>query len=357
MTTSSQKYPNISARQLHDFATSLLHKGGFARDHAEETAALLVWANTRGVHTHGVMRIPRYLEMVREGSVRADARVEVVRRNGAVCLLDANRAPGAVAMNRAVQTAAELSDQFGIGWCSIRRTSHTGAVGYFALQLTQMGKVGLIMTASRPLMGYHGAKGEVLSTNPLAIGVPLSGGQPPMLLDMSTAAVPLGRIMAAREANQPIPRGWGLDAEGAETTDPHQVTTLVPMAGPKGTGLSLMIEILCSLLAGNPNIAPALTGGKPGGFNGAVLAISPEAFGERDTFLTQVQALANAIHDLPPAPGFDRVLLPGERGFMAQQASEQAGVTVPAATVARLLKLAGELNVDPPASWATPSGC
>ena len=84
MTTSSQKYPNISARQLHDFATSLLHKGGFARDHAEETAALLVWANTRGVHTHGVMRIPRYLEMVREGSVRADAIMEAPAR-GKLC--------------------------------------------------------------------------------------------------------------------------------------------------------------------------------------------------------------------------------------------------------------------------------
>lgn len=353
MNTQTSESPPISIHHLRDFAASLLQRGGFTRSQAEETADMLVWANARGVHTHGVMRIPSYFETIRSGEVHPDAQMRVLRREGAVCVLEADRAPGATAMLEGVRVAARLADEQGIGWCAVRQTAHAGAVGYFVERLTRMGKAGIAMTASRPLMAYYGARGKAVSTNPIAIGVPRPDGLPPIILDMSTAAVPMGKIFAAREAGEPIPVGWGVDANGADTTDPHGVVAVLPMAGPKGSGLALMIEILCAVLVGNPNIAPILGGGKFNGFNGMMLAINPDAFGDGAGFLAHVEALAKAIHGLDPAPGVESVLLPGERGHQAQRKSETEGVRVPAATVARLLQLAAERAVPVPVEWAS----
>lgn len=341
----------IHAAALQDFSTRLLSAAGFSPADAGEMAALLVWANLRGVDSHGVLRIPRYIEMLQTGEVRTNSAITEVHRFGAVCVLDAGGAPGATAMNRAVAEAATLAASFGLGWCSIRKTSHAGAIGYFAEKLAQRGLLAIVMTASKPLMSYYGAKGEALSTNPLAIGVPGEAAGTPIILDMSTAAVALGKIMAAKDAGREIPVGWGVDEDGADTTDPHKVAAVLPMAGAKGSGLSLMIEILCSLLAGNPNIAPALTGSQAGGFNGLVLAIDPAAFGNPAGFRDQLFALTEAIHGLPPAPGFDRVLLPGERGFETERARERDGIKIAPGTVKRLTEAADKLGVAIPTAW------
>jgi ureidoglycolate dehydrogenase (NAD+) len=344
--------PTIVAEDLRRFAKDLLHKGGFAEADAAQMADLLIWANLRGVDSHGVLRIPRYLEMLSLGMVNANHSIKTAHQFGAICVLDADKAPGAVAMNRAVLEASTIAGKFGMGWCSIRNTSHAGAIGYFVDQLANMGMIGIAITASKPLMTYYGAKGEALSSNPLAIGVPRADGGAPIILDMSTAAVALGKIMAAKDANKSIPIGWGVDAEGGDTTDPHEVTAVLPMAGAKGSGLSLMTEVLCSILAGNPSIAPALTGGKGGGFNGMVLAIDPRAFEDQTAILNDVRSLADAIHQLAPASGFDRVRLPGERGFETARNRKAHGVPVAAGTLKRLLESAASLGVTAPEALA-----
>ena len=342
----------IRSEDLRDFSSRLLEAAGFGKGTADEMADLLVWANLRGVDSHGVLRIPRYVEMLDLGLLNADFDIVEAHRSGAVCVLDADRAPGATAMNRAVRTASALAEASGLGWCGVRNTSHAGAIGYFVQKLTHEGKVGIAMTASKPLMSYHGAKGEALSSNPLAIGIPQPGGRPAIILDMSTASVALGKVMAARDANRSIPPGWAVDADGADTTDPHKVAALLPMAGAKGSGLSLMIEILCSLLVANPSIAPVLSGGKSGGFNGMVLAVDPGAFGDRALFLQHVAELADAIHRLEPAVAAERVLLPGERGRMTEERRREQGIPLAEGTLAKLAALAGKLDVTLPDGWA-----
>lgn len=342
---------NISADDLRDFVQSLLQAGGFGVGDAAEMADLLVWANLRGIDSHGVLRVPRYIEMLGLGLLDAAAQVTEVSRKGAVCVLDAGKAPGATAMNLAVKEAAALANAHGLGWCGVRNTSHAGAIGYFVRQLAEQGLVGIAMTASKPLMSYYGGKGEALSSNPLAIAAPNAVGAP-VILDMSTAAVALGKIMAAKDSGRPIPKGWAVDANGADTEDPHKADVLLPMAGAKGSGLSLMIEVLCSLLVGNPNIAPALAGEKGGGFNGMVLAVDPNAFGTGNVFATLVGQLAKGIHGLDPAPGFNAVLLPGERGDQCEAERSRNGIPLAKGTTKRLLELAGELGVKAPEALA-----
>lgn len=341
--------PVVQKSELTDFATKLLRASGFTSDEAAQTADLLVWANLRGADSHGVLRIPRYIEMIETGVIRAGERPKVIREFGATCVLDFGKAPGAVAMTHAARKAGDLADKFGIGWCSARAISHAGAIGYFTTQLAARGLVGVAMTASKPLMSYFGAKGEALSTNPLSIAAPRSGGADPILLDMSTAAVALGKIMAARDSGKPIPRGWAIDANGAETEDPNAVAAILPMAGPKGAGLSLMIEILASVLVGNAIIAPVLRGEKKGGFNGQVLAINPAAFGDVPSFFAAMENLAGALHALDPVSSADPVKLPGERGFRTERERTAKGIPLAVGTARNLTKAAERFGLAAPA--------
>lgn len=290
------------------FATALLQAGGFAPSYAAQTADQLIWANLKGADSHGVLRIPRYNEMVGLGILKGDARPSIHHEFGAVAVYDGDLVPGASGLLTACEKAADLAAKFGIGICSIMRTNHAGAVGYFAEHLARKGFCSIVMTASKPLMVYHGAKGEGVSTNPIAIGVPAPDG--PVVLDMSTASVALGKIMAAKDAGQSIPIGWGVDADGVATEDPAKVKAVLPMAGPKGSGLSLMIEMLVSVLGGNPLISPALTNKKDNGFNGSVIAFLPEAFGPSLDFATEVAALQHAIHALPPLKALKKCCFP-----------------------------------------------
>jgi len=343
--TASATVP-IGPDVLQRFAAALLAAGGFTADQAEQTAAMLVWANLRGADSHGVLRIPRYVEMVELGLINPAAEPRRVSGKGAVAVIDAERAPGAVGMNLAARTAAELADAHGIGWCAVRSISHAGAIGYYAHQIAQAGRIAIAMTASKPLMIYHGSSAEGVSTNPIAIAAPTGDPNRPLLLDMSTASVALGKIMAARDAGQPIPTGWAVDENGRDTTDPSKVTAVLPMAGPKGSGLSLMIEVLASVLVANPLIAVALTGGGDPGGNGLVAALDPAAFG--DTFTFDVDRLRAAIKGLPPAAGLKTVHLPGERGFEEMERRSRAGIPLVRGTMSRLLALASKLNVAIP---------
>lgn len=341
--------PVIEPAELKSFAIGLLQAGGFTRDDATQTADLLVWANVRGVDSHGVLRIPRYIEMVQQGVVVSGGTVKTVRENGAIVVLDGGKCPGAVGMNAAVERAALLATKHGIGWCSARAISHAGAVGYFSSTLARRGFVGIVMTASKPLMGYFGSKGEGISTNPLSIAVPV-GGAEPILLDMSTAAVALGKIMEAKDAGKEIPLGWAVDAAGVGTTDPHKVAALLPMARAKGSGLSLMIEALVSVLAGNAVIAPVLLGRKKGGFNGVAIALDPQAFGDRLAFESAMSELADAIHALPPAEGVETVLLPGEGSASVGRKRVSDGIPLADGTVEGLVEIARRLDVPVPPS-------
>lgn len=338
---------------LRDYAQRILAAGGFRPEDARKSADLLVWANLRGVDSHGVLRIPRYVEMIGLGIINPAASPRVVSEHGSVALVDADLAPGATGMELVTRKAVEIAGRMGAGFCVGRNITHAGAVGYFAQDVAVAGLIGIVMTASKPLMAYPGARGEVVSTNPLAIAAPSAEPHEPIALDMSTAAVALGKIMAARDAGQPIPEGWGVDGEGQPTTDPAAVKALMPMAGAKGAGLSLMIEVLCSLLAGNPIIAPSLCGTDASGLNGLVIAIDPGAFGDRERFLSNVRAVTSAIHALPAAPRIEAVLLPGERGRRKEAKRRAAGISLPHGTATKLADIAARLGVEVPTALGT----
>lgn len=342
----------LAAPALQALARGIFTAAGVGADDAALWAETLVWANLRGVDSHGVLRIPRYLELIAQGGIRPRPAMRLLKAAGAIALLDADRAPGPVAMARAMEEAIAAARRVHVGWCVARDITHAGAVGHFALRAAAAGMAGLVMTASIPLMAWPGSRRAVVSTNPIAIAIP-AGAHPPLLLDMATAKVALGKIMSAKQTGAPIPPDWGIDAEGAPTTDAAAVATLLPMAGPKGAGLSLMIECLASLAAGNPVIAPALAGAPGIAMNGVAIALDLAAFGDPTGFAASVDELAAAVAAQPKAAGTDALLLPGERGDAELARRSGAGIPLPAGVWKQLTEAAARLGVSLPAPLET----
>lgn len=340
----------IGKDALHAYARAILIADGVPPDIAESWVRVLLWANLRGVDSHGVSRIPRYLDLLGKGAVNRTPDMRVECRSGAIAVLEADRAPGPVAMELAMREAIGRAREVHIGWCAARNITHAGAVGYYALQAAAQGMAGIVMTASVPLMAYHGARVASLSTNPIAIAVPASK-RAPYLLDMSTSNVSMGKLLNARDRGATIPAGWGIDAQGRDTTDPKAVATLLPVGGAKGSGLSFMIECLASLALSNPLIAPALAAGampESPTLNGIAVAVDLNAFGPLDGFTRDADALGDAIAALPPADGVARLFLPGERGDTVLAQRERDGIPIPRATWALIVKAGDARGVSRP---------
>lgn len=339
---------SVSKADLEQAVETLLRAAGYQPSHARQTAELLVWADMRGTRSHGVMRVPRYVEMIGQGMIRPDAEPAFQQHSASTGMVDAGLAPAAPGLNLAVDNLVRMAGASDIALCSVRQSSHSGAIGYFAQKIAAAGLIGIVMSASKPLMAYTGTRGAAVSTNPLAIAAPMRGGEV-IALDMSTAAVALGKVMAARNAQEAIPEGWGLDGAGKATTDPSAVETLLPMAGPKGAGLSLMIEVLTSLLVGNPLIGPALGGEEAEGFNATLIALRPALFVDQNAFEAQLEALATALRAAPRADGVDRIYLPGERGTLRARQAESEGIELIPATRKALADAARSLGCALPA--------
>jgi ureidoglycolate dehydrogenase (NAD+) len=345
----SDQAVRIGKDELTRYASDILAAAGVSREMADEWARVLIWAHLRGVDSHGIIRIPRYLELLARKAINAQPNIQVEKRSGAIVVIEADRAPGPVAMTRAMDEAIARAREVHIGWCAARNITHAGAIGYFALRAAEAGMAGIVMSASGPMMAYHGARVAGVSTNPLAIAVPAKKRRP-YLLDMSTATVANGKILAAKDKGVSVPSGWGIDAEGRDTTDPNEIATLLPLGGPKGSSLSFMIEALCSLALGNPRVAPALEGesGDSPFLNGVALAIDLAAFGDLDAFTREADRLGDAIKELPRAAGVDEIYLPGERGDSVRAEREASGIPIPRGTWSRVAAAAEKVGVKAP---------
>jgi ureidoglycolate dehydrogenase (NAD+) len=338
----------IGRADLEAYVAAIFVAAGVAAAMAADWARAVVWANLRGVDSHGVLRVPRYVDLLRRGHINPDPDMQIERRAGAIVVMEADRAPGAIAMARAMTEAIERARAVHVGWCAARNITHAGAIGHFALQAAEAGFAGIAMCASTPLMAYHGARVAGVSTNPIAIAVPGRNARP-FVLDMSTSTAAFGKVMTAKDAGANIPLGWAIDAVGRDTTDPNRVATLLPLGGPKGSGLSLMIECLASLAIGNPLVAAALTAGdeRPV-LNGIAIAVDLAALGDAERFRDEVDKLHDAIAALPRADGVDRILLPGERGDAIKAAREANGIPVARGTWTRLTATGTALGVAEP---------
>ncbi|MCY1389517.1 Ureidoglycolate dehydrogenase (NAD(+)) [compost metagenome] len=284
---------------------------------AAEVADALVDADRRGIPSHGVMLVPMYVERMQLGSVSAATEPEIVSDSGACVVLDARHMLGQLSSRRAVRIAGERSGIFGVSAVAVRNAFHFGAAGRYAEMLARAGKVGIVMSNTRPLMPAPGGAEAVVGNNPMAIAVPTANGEP-LLLDMAMSATAMGKIRLAATAGQAIPPGWAVDSDGNPTTDAAAAIAgmLLPAAGPKGFGLALMVDLLCGALSGGGTgrAVQPLYGMLERTYNCAhfFLSIDLAAFGEASRFTQAARQAADAVRGSKPASGVSRVSCPGD---------------------------------------------
>jgi ureidoglycolate dehydrogenase (NAD+) len=340
----------LSAEDLAKFATEIFIARGFSADHAAKIAEVLVWADLRGAPSHGVQRIPRYIEIIDAGEMNTRPAIRVEKELPAAVLIEADRGPGQVSMRLAAAEAARKARTAGIGLALVRRTTHTAALGYYTRLAALEGMAAIAGSASWSNMVYHGAREVGVASNPFSIAIPHGEGEP-LVLDMATAVAALGKIVHAARSGKSIPEGWALDDDGNPTTDPKKATLPLSLGGPKGSGLSLMIEAIASLVTANAIIADTIEGkpeGKAHRQNAFLIAIDIAQFRDLDGFDRDLTRMIAALKAQPRQAGFEEILMPGERGARELQKRRKAGIAIPAATWTELLKVADRFGVKAP---------
>jgi LDH2 family malate/lactate/ureidoglycolate dehydrogenase len=337
----------ISADDLRTLVSAIFAARGVRQPEADAVADALVWANLRGIDSHGVSRVPRYLELFDKGESDPAAEPTVERPRAAIAIVDARGAAGPVAMNRAVAEAISGARDCGVGWASVRGTVHTGAIGYYTSQAAQAGMAAIGVVAGIPNMAYAGTRGAAVATSPLSVAVP-AGRHQIVLLDMATAVMALGRINQLKAAGAELPPGVAVTREGEPTTDPAQAAVPLPVGGPKGAGMSLVFELLASGLAANPIVPAYHSGDRRHQQNGFILAIDVSAFTDPVEFAAAVDDTVDAIKALPARPGTAEILIPGERGRRSESERLAGGIPLGQKAWRELTEAAGALGLTVP---------
>jgi len=332
------------------FADILAAKGMSAAD-AATVADVLAWANIRGVDGHGAVRLPGYLDFIDRGELDPKAEPRVQPLGPTAFILDCARAAGPVAMMKAARHAVDIARQYGVSIALVRETTHTGAVGRYPQWVAQQGCACIMMNGGPPFMAYHGTRTANLGTSPIAIAVPSGDGSDPLLLDLATSVVSNGRLQQAIKAGEELPHGWALDAGGKVTTDPEKASVILPLGGPKGSGLSFMFECLTGILAAAPVLAMYATPSTPRRHmqNAMLIVLDIATFRPLVDYRHDVGELTAMIRHLPLQEGFKEALMPGERGGRRATERRETGIPLPAPLWRQLQDIAGALGVAVPA--------
>ena len=338
----------VGQEELGRFIRDALMARGACAEDAAVVADGLVWANLRGVDGHGVSRLPSYLKMIERGDIDVKAKPRLLQDRPATFVLDGGHGFGPTAMMQAATIAAGRAETIGVCFGLVRETTHTGAIGRYAQWMAQRGCIAVIMGAGPAFVAYHGARVASLGTSPIAIAVPNGGAS--IVLDMATSMISNGTIMQARAAGKELPPNAALTAHGEPTTDPAKAEILLPLGGPKGSGLGLMFEMLASVLAAAPIQARALGGEKRRTLdqNIAILAVNVDTFRPLADFAHDADALAAIVKALPRQAGVDEILLPGERAQRTEAARRKSGIPIAAKLWTELEMIARAEAIAPP---------
>ncbi len=321
------------AAELIRFATGAAAAAGLPPDKARDVAEILVEGDLMGHDTHGLALLSPYLDSLRAGEMRAEGEPELLSSTLVAETWDGLKLPGPWLTRRAIARACVMAGEHGIGAVSIRRSHHIACLAAYGAPVAAEGKM-LILTCSDPAVASvapWGGRQRIYTPDPLAAAWPTPSG--PAIIDVSMSITTNGMTGRRRAEGRRFDHHWLLDAEGNPTDDPNAFFadppgSLLPLggleAGHKGYALGLLVETLTSALCGFGRAEP------PQGWGASVLVmvLDPARFGGADAFMRETGWMADAVHDNPPRPGFDRPRLPGERGMQRRAEQLEHGVAL-----------------------------
>lgn len=351
----SKKTYKITRENLIEFCAAACRKGGFSPEDARITAEVLTDTDMAGTHSHGTKNLHLYLKKGDAGGINKNARPKIVAEGPAWGIMDGEAGMGVVVAQKAMSLAMEKAARTGIAMVTVRNSTHFGAAGYYSAMAARRGMFGLAMGNTEPNMGIPGGRGREIGNSPISYAFPQKNGGP-LCLDMALSAAAALKIVQAEKDGKSIPDSWVVDKDGFPTTRPSDFTdggALAPMAGHKGYGLSILVEILTGLLSGGA-IRHEMTSWcwdlpSTNKVSHCFIAIHLASFMPPDAFGDRLEEYVAGLKNSPRREGVDRLLVPGEIENENFKRGALEGLSLPADVAESLVELSERFGL--PIEW------
>ena len=348
----SEQTRRISATALQAFIARAFEAVGVSTAEAKVIAELMTRADVNGADGHGVFRLPQYIRRIKGGAVNIKPTIRVEREAAGMALVDGDNGMGHLVMRFATEKAIEKAKTAGTAWVGVKASNHAGPASLYASMPIEHDMIGLYLAVGNANhLAAWGGLDMLLSTNPIAVGVP-AGTEPPIVLDMATTVAAYGKVKTSAQRGETMPEGWMIDHQGNPLTDPRRADEgfLLPIGGYKGYGLALIVGLLAGTLNGaamgksvvdfNRDDTSATNTGQ------AIVVIDIAAFGEPGAFKDRVDELIDDLRSGRRMPDVDRIWLPGEQSAARRLENSRAGIPIPASLRQNLDRLADELGIE-----------
>jgi L-2-hydroxycarboxylate dehydrogenase (NAD+) len=351
--TMSSDSVRVSHEQLRLFIARAFEAEGLPASDAMQIATLMAEADLQGSDGHGVIRLAPYIKRIQQGGINKQPNIRVIHERAASAVIHGDNAMGHLVVSKAVDLAIEKAKTAGVAWVGCRYSNHAGPASLYARKPLEHDMLGLYFAVGNANhLPPWGGMDMLLSTNPIAAGIP-AGDEPPVVLDMATTVAAYGKVKVKAKRGEMMPEGWMIDRQGKPLTDPKRADEgfLLPIGEHKGYGLALIVGLLAGTLSGaamgkdvidfNADFKSTTNTGQ------AILVIDLSAFGDPADFKSRVDTLVRDIRDSARLPGVDRIWLPGEQSHGKRQRYAEQGIPVPLAVKKDLDALSEQLRIAP----------
>ncbi|MEM1524906.1 MAG: Ldh family oxidoreductase [Nitrososphaerales archaeon] len=334
----------IHVDELRRFTKEVFQKVGVSEDGAEIIADHFAFTNLRGIDSHGIMRTPYYIKAYEDGLINPKPKIRIIREGKNYALIDGDKSLGHIPAMRATELAIKKAKESGISIVGVVNLRHVGALSHYVSKVVEKGFIGISIANASPRMAMIGFKKAIVGTNPISIGFPREN-EPPIILDMATSVVAMGKIALAAKKGERVPNGWGINKDGKVTNDPKEIIegSVLPMGGYKGFGLAIAIDILCGIvLGGEYGLKMERTLFSQGGF--IISAIDINTFRPHKDYLKEIEEYVNLLKSTPTMDNVE-VILAGELEYKTSQERIHKGIPIDNGVFKELLELSKKMNV------------
>jgi L-2-hydroxycarboxylate dehydrogenase (NAD+) len=338
----------ISEKKLKKVVIEILKGYGENEKAASLAADCFVKADMRGISTHGTYLLTPMFQRVKAAMLNLPTKITLVKENNATSIIDGGNGLGQLAARKAMYISIEKAKKFGVSLTLLRNTNNIGFLGYYSNLASQENMIGFIGSNAASSMAPWGSSEAFMGTNPISISIP-ARKEKSIILDMSSSVVARGKIRKAVRNKEKIPLGWAIDEEGSPTTDPDEALkgTVLPIAGPKGSALAIVIDIIAGMLSGSRFGPEVKTFHKLKGATGVgvfCMAIDINKFYDLDYFYSMVDSYICSIKNLKKVKSVSEIYLPGEIEFIREQKSHEEGIDLDSKVMKNLNDILEELG-------------
>ncbi len=341
----------VQAEPMRQFSVSVCTAVQLSQEHAKLLTDTLIQADLRGVHTHGVTRLPSYVKRYQTGEINPRPSIKVVKESGATAVIDGNDGLGLIVGYPAMELAMDKASDYGVGVVTVRNSNHLGMLAYWSMMALERDMIGYATTNATPIMAPWGGITPSHGNNPFSYAIP-AGSKWPLVLDVAISVVAKGKVRLAALKNESIPMGWAMNKDGEPTTDVQAAMNglMMPIAGHKGYGMGLVSDVLCGVLSGGLFGIDIATAGTEGstrkmGFCHFFMALDIGHFIPVVEFKKRVDKLVSMMKASQLAPGQSKIYLPGEIEFETKRLRIKEGIPYSKAIIKQLKNLAEELHL------------